>query len=66
MTGISSNKVYIHDFVTKQWRIVEPNIDVPKLDSHCAVVIDSKMYVYGGFISDKAEYLKDIYCLDLN
>ena len=23
------------------------------------------MYVYGGYISDKAEYLKDIYCFDL-
>ena len=65
MTGINSNKVYIHDFVTKQWKVMEPNISVPKVDSHCSIVVDDKMYVYGGYISDEAEYLKDIYCFDL-
>ena len=38
---------------------------MPKVDSHCAVVIDSKMFVYGGYISDKADYMTDIYALDL-
>ena len=51
MTGISSNTVYIHDFAVHYWKKLEPKIEVPKVDSHCAVVIDSKMYVYGGYDS---------------
>jgi N-acetylneuraminic acid mutarotase len=65
-TGISSNLVYIYDTITKNWSCVVPNIDVPKLDSHSALVVGEKMMVYGGYISDKAEYLKDIYAFDLN
>jgi hypothetical protein len=38
---------------------------VPRVDSHCAVLIGSKMYIYGGYVSDKGEYLKDIYAFDL-
>lgn len=64
-TGLSNNIVYIYDFVTKNWRSIVPQIDVPKVDSHCAVVIDSKMFIYGGYVSDKAEYLTDIYAFDL-
>lgn len=57
--------MYIYDFVTKNWRSIVPQIDIPKVDSHCAVVIDSKMFIYGGYVSDKAEYLTDIYAFDL-
>lgn len=64
-TGLSNNIVYIYDFVTKNWRSIVPQIDIPKVDSHCAVVIDSKMFIYGGYVSDKAEYLTDIYAFDL-
>ncbi len=46
--------MYIYDFVTKNWRSVAPQIDVPKVDSHCAVVMESKMLVYGGYVSDRA------------
>ena len=51
---------------TKTWKCIEPNIKVPHVDSHCAVVIGEKMYIYGGYISDTAEYLEDIYTFDLN
>lgn len=64
-TGLSNNIVYIYDFVTKNWRSIVPQIDIPKVDSHCAVVIDSKIFIYGGYVSDKAEYLTDIYAFDL-
>ena len=40
-------------------------MEVPKIDSHCSVIIDSKMYVYGGYMCDKADYMTDIYALDL-
>lgn len=58
--------MYFYDFVTKNWRSVAPQIDVPKVDSHCAVVVESKMLVYGGYISDRAEYLRDIYAFDFS
>ena len=64
-TNLSNNIVYVYDFITKNWKSVVPNIAVPRVDSHCAAVIGSKMYVYGGYISDKAEYMKDIYAFDL-
>lgn len=64
-TGLSNNIVYIYDFVTKKWRSVVPQIDIPKVDSHCSAVIGSKMFIYGGYITDKAKYLVDIYCFDL-
>lgn len=43
---------------------MKPNIDIPKMDSHCAVVCEGKMYVYAGYIPEKAEYVKDIYAFD--
>lgn len=38
---------------------------IPKVDSHSVFLMESKLYVYGGYVSDKAQYMKDIYCLDL-
>ncbi len=64
-TGLSNNIVYIYDFVTKNWRSIVPQIDIPKVDSHCAVVSDSKIFICGVYVSDKAEYLTDIYAFDL-
>jgi hypothetical protein len=28
--------------------------------------MENKMYVYGGYIPEKAEYMRDIFCLDLD
>jgi hypothetical protein len=63
-TNLSNNIVYIYDFVTRSWRAINPNINTPKVDSHCAVVYENKMYIYGGYISDQADYLRDIYAFN--
>ena len=64
----SSNSIYIYDFVDEKW--TKPTITnsqiIPKVDSHSSFIVDSKMYVYGGYIPDKASYMKNIYCLDIN
>lgn len=65
-TSLSNNHVYIYDFVTKNWKAVAGKDSVPKVDSHCAVVVDNKMYVYGGYISDRAEYMRDIYAFNID
>ena len=54
------------DFLENIWK--EPKVSgvsVPKVDSHTATVVDSKMYVLGGYIPEKAENMKNIYSLDL-
>ena len=59
--------MYVYDFIDNNCR--KPKIanadKIPKVDSHCACLIDSKMYIYGGYIPEKAQYMKNIYCLDL-
>ena len=40
-------------------------VQVPKVDSHAVTINGSKMYILGGYIPEKAEYMKNIYCLDL-
>ena len=65
-TNESSNAVYVFDFLENIWK--EPKVSgvsVPKVDSHTATVVDSKMYVLGGYIPEKAENMKNIYSLDL-
>ncbi len=64
-TSLSNNTVFIYNFTDKKWRSVPSQTSVPKVDSHCSVIVDLKMLVYGGYISDRAEYLKDIYSFDL-
>ena len=64
-TNESTNIVYIFDFIARNWRKVKPNIDVPNIDSHSAVEHSGQMYVYGGYIPSKAEFLLDIYAFDL-
>lgn len=61
----SNNLVFAYDIPNNQWSKIKPNIDVPKVDSHSAVVIGGKMYVYGGYIPEKASYLKDVYAFDI-
>jgi hypothetical protein len=64
-TSQSNNVVYIFDFVTKKWKSVASKGDIPRLDSHCAITIENKMYVYGGYISDKAEHLIDVLAFNI-
>jgi N-acetylneuraminic acid mutarotase len=47
---MSSNLVFAYDIKTDKWSKIQPNIDVPKVDSHSAVLSAQKMYVYGGYI----------------
>lgn len=58
--------VYIYDFITKKWKAVKPKGDIPRVDSHCSVIAENKMYVYGGYISDKAEYLNNILSFNID
>ena len=64
----SSNSIYIYDFVDEKWR--KPNVKnsemIPKVDSHSSFLVGSKMYVYGGYMPEKASYMKNIYCLDID
>lgn len=62
----SNNLVFVYEIGKDSWRKVKPNIDVPRVDSHSAVVIDNKMYVYGGYIPEKASYLIDMYAFNLD
>lgn len=66
-TNESSNACYAFDFLDNNWKKIKTTNGekVPKVDSHSVCLIDSKMYVYGGYVPDKAKYLRDIYCLDL-
>ena len=64
-TNESSNTTFVFDFVSKTWSQIKPNIDIPKVDSQCAVVHENTMYVYGGYVPEKAQYMKDIFALDL-
>jgi N-acetylneuraminic acid mutarotase len=59
-TDLSNNHIYCFDFVSKNWKKIPSKADIPKVDSHCAVVVENKMYVYGGYDSDKAEYFLDV------
>ena len=56
---------YRYDIHTTKWSKFEPNIDVPKVDSHSAVVVGDQMLIYGGYIPEKAQYLADMYAFDL-
>jgi len=51
--------------VTNKWKSIQSQSNIPKLDSHSATIISDKIYVYGGYISDKAEYLKDVLSYDV-
>lgn len=65
-TNESINDVYVFDFVDEIWKKPKVSGKVPpKVDSHACCECDGKMYVYGGFMSETAEYMKSIYCLDL-
>jgi hypothetical protein len=54
----------MYDFVTKAWKSHKPNIKIPKIDSHSAVVCGSKMYIYGGYIPEKATSMSDVLAFD--
>ena len=64
-TSLSNNNIYSFDFITRKWTLIPSKEGIPKLDSHSAIVIGNKMYVYGGYISEKAEYLIDILAYDV-
>ncbi len=63
-TSLGNNILYKYDFIAKTWNSVAPSNDVPKLDSHSAVAIDGKMYVYGGYMCEEAENMRDILSFD--
>lgn len=67
-TNQSTNLVYAFDLVDNTWKKVKTTNGekIPKVDSHSVFLIDSNMYVYGGYVSDKAQYMRNIYCLDLD
>lgn len=65
-TSLSSNVVYLYDFVTKKWKAVQSNPDIPKVDSHCSIMVENKMYVYGGYVTDQADYLVDILAFNVD
>lgn len=63
---VSNNLVFAFDIIKGVWTKIKPNIEnVPKVDSHSAVVYGQKMYIYGGYIPEKATYLSDMYAFDL-
>ena len=41
-------------------------LEIPKVDSHAVTVLENKMYMYGGYISESADYNKNLYSLDLD
>lgn len=45
--------------------MIPPNIEIPKLDSHGAVVFEKSMFVFGGYICSNAKYSNTIYRFDL-
>ena len=47
---LSNNLIYVYNIDTNKWSKIESNITVPKVDSHSAVAVQGKMYVYGGYI----------------
>lgn len=65
--NMATNDVYCFDFIENNWRQVKTTskVEVPKVDSHSVTLIGSKMYILGGYISEKAEYNPNVYCLDL-
>lgn len=65
-TSLSSNTVFIYDFVTRKWKAVQSKPDIPKVDSHCAIMVENKMYVYGGYVTDRAEYLVDVLAFNVD
>ena len=67
-TNEGSNNVYCYDIIDGSWRKVktESKVEIPKLDSHAVTLVQNKMMVYGGYISDQAVYNNNIYCLDLD
>lgn len=65
--GENSNSVYIYDIVSQTWKkpkIIGQDL-VCKVDSHCTAMIGENMYVYGGYVADRASMNKDIYSLNL-
>ena len=46
----NTNLVWKYNFLNEKWTKIVPNTDIPRLDSHKAVVRDNWMFVYGGFI----------------
>lgn len=68
MSGDGSNTVYAYDVVDGNWKSIKTvNGDIiPKVDSHCVSVIGDTMYVYGGYMSKIAAYMKNIYALNLD
>ena len=63
----STNEMNAYDFETGKWVKVQTKGNQPaNIDSHSAVVHESTMYVFGGFLSvDKGSYSNELYALDL-
>jgi hypothetical protein len=53
----------MYNFKSAKWskpKIANQSI-IPKIDSHCAVVIGSSMYIYGGYIANEGVLMRNIY-----
>ena len=63
-----TNDLLCYDIVENNWKKVKTadKVDIPKVDSHAVTLCENKMYMFGGYISEKAEYNSNLYCLDLD
>ena len=60
----STNLIFAYCVESKKWEKIKPNIAIPKVDSHSAVVFEDKMFVYGGYIPEKATYMTTMFGFD--
>lgn len=61
----SSNDAYLYSFDTAKWRRVQPGADLPKMDSHSAVLHGDSMFVFGGYVPATAKFSSAVWKLDL-
>ena len=47
-----SSDTYVYNLDKKTWRIISADKQIPKLDSHGAIVHKECMYVFGGYIAN--------------
>ena len=60
---VYSDALYFVDTETYNWRQLELRNSPPAMSSHTAVVLDNRMYVYGG--RNEGTVFSELWCLDL-